>query len=194
MLETIREYALEQLAAAGGLDDARRRHARAFAALTEQAESGIKGPAQAEWFARLDADAENLRAATAWALADGDTDTALRLAGGIVRFWAARGALTERREVLATALGAGAGSPGPRVNALQAAGVMAAEGGDFDVAGDHFNAALAAGACGERPRPRRTAPEQPRDAGDVRRRPRAGGAPLRGSRRDLARRSATRSA
>ena len=142
MFESIRAYALEQLAAAGGLEHARRRHARAFAALTEQAESGIKGPAQAEWFARLDADAENLRAAAAWALTDGDTDTALRLAGGIVRFWAARGALTERREVLATALGAGAGSPGPRVNALQAAGVMAAEGGDFDAAGDHFNAAL----------------------------------------------------
>ncbi|HET8757311.1 MAG TPA: BTAD domain-containing putative transcriptional regulator, partial [Solirubrobacteraceae bacterium] len=57
MFESIRAYALEQLAAAGGLDGARRRHARAFAALTEEAESGIRGPAQASWFARLDADA-----------------------------------------------------------------------------------------------------------------------------------------
>ena len=142
MLESIRAYALEQLTAAGGLDDARRRHARAFAALTEEAEDGIKGPGQARWFARLDADAENLRAATTWALVDGDTDTALRLAGGLVRFWAARGALTERREALATALAAGAGRPGPRLNALQAAGVMAAEAGDFDAAGVHFNAGL----------------------------------------------------
>jgi predicted ATPase/DNA-binding SARP family transcriptional activator len=142
MFESIRAYAHEQLAAAGGLDDARRRHARAFAALTEEAESGIKGPGQARWFARLDADAENLRAATAWALADGDTDTALRLAGGIVRFWAARGALTERRELLATALAAGAGSPGPRLDALHAAGVMAAEAGDFEAAGIHFGTAL----------------------------------------------------
>jgi predicted ATPase/DNA-binding SARP family transcriptional activator len=142
MFESIRAFALEQLAEAGGLEGARRRHARAFAALTEEAESGIKGPAQAKWFARLDADAENLRAATAWALADGDTDTALRLAGGLLRFWAARGALTERRGLLATALTAGAGSPAPRVNALQAAGVMAAEAGDFDTAGVHFNAAL----------------------------------------------------
>jgi predicted ATPase/DNA-binding SARP family transcriptional activator len=153
MFDSIRAYALEQLAAAGGLDDVRRRHARAFAAVTEEAESGIKGPGQARWFARLDADAENLRAATAWALADGDTDTALRLAGGIVRFWAARGALTERRGVLATALAAGAGSPGPRVNALQAAGVMAAEAGAFDAAGVHFNAALQlARAVGDRSR------------------------------------------
>ena len=142
MFESIRAYALEQLTAAGGLDDARRRHARAFAAFTEEAENGIKGPSQASWFARLDADAENLRAATAWALVDGDTDTALRLAGGLVRFWAARAALTERREVLATALAAGAGHPGPRANALQAAGVMAAEAGDFDAAGVHFNAGL----------------------------------------------------
>jgi predicted ATPase/DNA-binding SARP family transcriptional activator len=153
MFESIRAYALEQLSAAGGLDDARRRHARAFAAYTEQAEDGIKGPAQAVWFARLDADAENLRAATAWAIADGDTDTALRLAGGLVRFWAARGALTERRGLLATALAAGAGSPAPRVNALQAAGVMAAEAGDFETAGAHFNAALElARAVGDRAR------------------------------------------
>ena len=153
MFESIRAYALEQLAAAGGLDDARRRHARAFAAFTEQAEDGIKGPSQAEWFRRLDADAENLRAATSWAIADGDADTALQLAGGLFRFWAARGALTERRGLLATALAAGAGSPAPRVNALQAAGVMAAEAGDFDTAGVHFNAALElARAVGDRAR------------------------------------------
>ncbi|HEX5618249.1 MAG TPA: BTAD domain-containing putative transcriptional regulator [Solirubrobacteraceae bacterium] len=153
MFESIRAYALEQLTAAGGLDDARRRHARAFAALTGEAESGIKGPAQASWFARLDADAENLRAATAWALIDGETDTALRLAGGLLRFWAARGALTERREVLATALAAGAGSPAPRVTALQAAGVMAAEAGDFDAAAVHFDAGLQlARAVGDRER------------------------------------------
>jgi predicted ATPase/DNA-binding SARP family transcriptional activator len=153
MFESIRAYALEQLTAAGGLDDARRRHARAFAALTEEAESGIKGPAQASWFTRLDADAENLRAATTWALVDGETDTALRLAGGLLRFWAARGALTERRETLATALAAGAGSPAPRITALQAAGVMAAEAGDFDAAGVHFDAGLQlARAVGDRAR------------------------------------------
>ena len=153
MYESIRAFALEQLGAAGGHDDARRRHARAFAALTEEAEDGIKGPAQAEWFRRLDADAQNLRAATSWALADGDTDTALRLAGGLFRFWAARGALTERRGLLATALAAGAGSPRPRVNALHAAGVMAAEAGDFDVAEGHFSSALElARAVGDRAR------------------------------------------
>src|SRR6202008_3344813 len=53
----------------------------------------------------------------------------------------------------ATALAAGAGSPGPRVNALQAAGVMSAEAGDFDTASAHFNAALElARAVGDRAR------------------------------------------
>ena len=107
MFGSIRAFALEQLGTTGALEDARRRHARSFAALTEEAEGGIMGPSQAEWFRRLDADAENLRAATSWALADGDTDTALRLAGGLLRFWAARGALTERRALLATALAGG---------------------------------------------------------------------------------------
>ncbi|HET8756269.1 MAG TPA: tetratricopeptide repeat protein, partial [Solirubrobacteraceae bacterium] len=95
----------------------------------------------------------NLRAATRSALVDGETDTALCLAGGLLRFWAARGALTERREALAMALAAGAGSPGPRVTALQAAGVMAAEAGDIDAAGVHFNAGLQlARAVGDRER------------------------------------------
>jgi predicted ATPase/DNA-binding SARP family transcriptional activator len=143
MLESIRAYALEQLSESGGLDEARRRHARAFAALTEEAEGGIQGPAQAAWFARLDADAENLRAATAWATSTGDTDTALRLSGGLFRFWATRGAITERREALAAALASGEGSGEPRLNALHSAGVMAAEAGDFAAAESHFTAALA---------------------------------------------------
>jgi predicted ATPase/DNA-binding SARP family transcriptional activator len=142
MLGVIRAFALEQLVASGGHDEIRRRHARYFAGLTEEAEGGIQGPAQAIWFARLDADAENLRAATAWAVDGGEADTALRLSGGLFRFWAARGAITERREALAAALASGDGSAEPRLNALHAAGVMAAEAGAFTAAESHFTAAL----------------------------------------------------
>ena len=142
MLGIIRAYALEQLAGSGGYDEVRRGHARFFALLTEEAEGGIQGPAQAAWFARLDADAENLRAATAWAVDGGEADTALRLSGGLFRFWAARGAITERREALAAALASGEGSAEPRLNALHAAGVMAAEAGAFTAAESHFTAAL----------------------------------------------------
>jgi predicted ATPase/DNA-binding SARP family transcriptional activator len=139
MLESIRAFALEQLTEP---DDARRRHAHAFAALAEVAEEGIRGPSQSEWFVRLDADAENLRAATAWALADGDTDTALRLGGGLWRYWLARGHITERRAALAQALALDGGRPDLRVNALNAAGVMAGEAGDFAAARELFTEAV----------------------------------------------------
>ena len=142
MLDSIRDYAVEQLTAMDRIDATRSRHARAFAALAEEAEGGIQGPAQAAWFSRLDADAANLRSATTWALVDRDTDTALRLSGGLSRFWAARGALAERRTALEAALASGEGRPELRLDAHRAAGVMAGEAGDFDAAKTHFTEAL----------------------------------------------------
>jgi predicted ATPase len=46
MLEMIREYALEQLTAAGEVDHARRRHAAYYAAFAEAARGQLFGPAK----------------------------------------------------------------------------------------------------------------------------------------------------
>ena len=75
MLETVREYALEQLA---DPDAVRDRHARAFAELFEGAEAGMRSAELPHWLARLDADHDNLRAALRHATAAGDAETALR--------------------------------------------------------------------------------------------------------------------
>ncbi|GLW30369.1 ATP-binding protein [Actinoplanes regularis] len=72
LLETIRQYGVEQLTAAGELDDARGRHLRWCQA---QAEELVRtGP---DWRIRFDAVGDDLRAAQAWA---GDFGLAKRLA------------------------------------------------------------------------------------------------------------------
>jgi predicted ATPase/class 3 adenylate cyclase len=104
MLETIREYALELLDAAGGSVDARRRHAEWFLALAEQADVESRTGDQAAWFDQLDADNANLRAALDWAEETRDGELMLRLATALWGFWATRGHIAEGSRVLEEAL------------------------------------------------------------------------------------------
>ena len=72
MLETLREYALEQLAKSGEADELRRRHAEYFLAQVETAEPYLDGPDQAVWFDYLAQELDNLRAVLSWSLASND--------------------------------------------------------------------------------------------------------------------------
>ena len=66
MLETLRQYAADQLAAAGEADEVTRRHAEYFRDLALEAEMGLRGHGQRATLARLREDQPNLRAALAW--------------------------------------------------------------------------------------------------------------------------------
>ncbi len=68
MLETLREYALERLAAEGEFERLRDWHACYYLKKAEAAELGLKGPQQLEWLARLTADRDNFSAALEWSL------------------------------------------------------------------------------------------------------------------------------
>ena len=142
MLETVREYALERLAESGEADAVRDRHARAFAALMEGAEAGLHSRELPAWLARLEADLDNLRAAVRHAAATGDAAVALGLVAALWRFWAARGNLSEWRALATAALATGEGPPELRVRAVNAAGVLASEQGDFAAAQAHFEEGL----------------------------------------------------
>ena len=76
MLETIREYGLEQLVAHGPVEETRRAVADYFVALAEQAEEELQGPHQAEWLDRLEADLDNLRMAILSLIEETDAESA----------------------------------------------------------------------------------------------------------------------
>ena len=69
MLETVREFVAERLAARPDAAEVGRRHAGYYRALAEQADRPLRDTGQGEWLERLDAEAGNLAAAVRWYLA-----------------------------------------------------------------------------------------------------------------------------
>jgi DNA-binding CsgD family transcriptional regulator len=115
MLETIREYGLECLAASGELEITRRAHAVYYLALAQEAQPYLQGAEQTRWFARLEQERENLRTALSWLLErvrmEGQTEEgreqaerALRLCVALFPFWYNRGYLREAWTELSRAL------------------------------------------------------------------------------------------
>ena len=66
LLETIREFSLDQLEAAGEVGEARSRHADYFLDLVETADPLLIGPDQVTWLDRLEQEHGNLIAALTW--------------------------------------------------------------------------------------------------------------------------------
>ncbi len=132
MLETVREYATERLAASGEEAAARARHAAYFLALAERAEPHLwGGPDQRAWVERLEAEDDNLRAALAWAAARGDAALDLRLGAALGQFWFLAGRAAEGRRHLDRALAvAPAGAAMLRARALACVGRMAIQQAD----------------------------------------------------------------
>ena len=88
LLETMRAYARQQLAAAGELDRLRHRHAEHYTAFAERAGPELVGPAQLEWQPRIRAERDNLQAAVTWALTSGGQvrPLAFRIVAALVAF------------------------------------------------------------------------------------------------------------
>lgn len=143
MLETIREYALERLAAEDGSAETPKLHAAFFLDLAQAGESELEGPNQLEWVDRLDAERGNLRASFAHLLASGRPTDALALATGLRRFWHIRGHLVEGRGWLETALAEAPAEPGELWSrALNGVGMLSGEQGDVAAAEAAFEASL----------------------------------------------------
>jgi predicted ATPase len=80
MLETIREFGLEQLAVSGQEATIRSRHADWCLAFAERARPHVKGPQAARWLEALEQEHANLRAALQWAVNDAQGAIGCRLA------------------------------------------------------------------------------------------------------------------
>ena len=134
MLETIREYALERLAAAGETERLQRIHAAYHLEFAEDADAGLLGGGrQAEWLDRLEADHDNLRAALSCFARSGPAEHGLRLAAALRRFWRARGYIAEGREWTAELLAhpEARTRDRARARALHAAGFFTSQQGDY---------------------------------------------------------------
>jgi predicted ATPase len=99
MLETIREFGLEQLEASRELDRTRARHAAFFLGMAERAEPELLGHDQVSWMHKLSADYDNIRAILAWSR-DGliEAEVGLRLVGALGSFWMWWGDIREGRQ------------------------------------------------------------------------------------------------
>ncbi|MCH8275181.1 MAG: tetratricopeptide repeat protein [Armatimonadetes bacterium] len=140
MLETVRQYADGKLSDSEELEEFRARHCSWFQEFAKDAEPNLSGPHQGEWFERIEADLDNVRAALTWTVSANDR---LAMATSLWLFWYVRGlvaegrgwldgALSHRVEVTDDVLG----------KALTGAGVLATAQGEYDTAETHLSESL----------------------------------------------------
>jgi non-specific serine/threonine protein kinase len=135
MLETIREFAAERLAASGEAPMLRQAHAAFFLALAEAAAPELTGSTARLWVDRLAVDHDNLRAALGWLAETGRWLDCLRLATVLGRFWARHGHLSEGRGWLERTLDpdrTGEAPPDLRALASHELCIIALHQGDYD--------------------------------------------------------------
>lgn len=104
MLETIREFGLDALAATDDADDVHGRHAAYFTALAEQIDLQIDGPKASVLLGQIDQDRPNLRTALEWLIEQQVAQDALRLASSLWRYWRIRGFISEARDAFSRTL------------------------------------------------------------------------------------------
>ena len=143
MLETIREFGLERLAASGEEAATRDAHAAHFLTLAEQLRPRIDSPEGTAVLARLEEEHPNLRVALGWAVERGDAALGVRFGAALWKFWLVRGHLAEGATWLERALGLpGESPPAVRADALYGAGQFARLRGDVALAVAHGEEAL----------------------------------------------------
>ena len=147
MLETIREFALQMLAAAGEETAFRRRHRDWCLALVAEADRHQKDAYQGRWLDRLDVEHNNLRAGLTWCVARRDLSDGLRLGAALWWFWYIRGHVVEGRDWYRRLfeLDQNEVASRERAEALFGAGQLAMEQGDYEEAAQRGEKSLEIG-------------------------------------------------
>src|SRR5262245_46474884 len=122
LLETIRAYAGERLAASDSESTARRRHAAHYVALAEHAAQQLQTSDQRVWLDRLAAEQPNLRASLAHSIRTGDIESAWRSVAALQRFWDVTGQRREAQDWIRRTLAIG----DPPASPIAVAGLAAA--------------------------------------------------------------------
>ncbi len=149
MLETVREYALEQLKATEEIPPVQGAYARYYLSIAQTAEPHLVGAEQRLWLNRLEREHHNLRAVLRWAVERNDETAAeigLLTCVALGRFWTYRGHLIEGRDYLANLLALSV-APNPnlkraRTLALNTAGLLAIRRSAYDEAASLFESSM----------------------------------------------------
>jgi len=144
LLDTIREYASEQLAARGETAAIQARHRDRFVALADEAAAKLAGADQRRWLDRLELEHDNIRAVLDRAVATSDKSTAILLAFAMWRFWQKHGHLAEARRRLEGMNAAEWSKVDPRLRAklLEALGGVCWWQADIESMGRYYRDAL----------------------------------------------------
>lgn len=143
MLETIREYAHEQLAASGEEEAIHRRHLRHIAARAEQLTSESTTRDWEHRLLQLQPELGSIRAALVWGL-EHDPVAAARLAGALDEFWIFNGLFAEGRMWVERSLTTSSTLPSSvRVRLLTTAGWLAKDQNDLVQAEAYLATAVA---------------------------------------------------
>jgi non-specific serine/threonine protein kinase len=156
MLETIREFASERLAASEDERPTRERHAAWVIALATEAAGELFGRNEVAWLDRLESEHDNIRAALTWLLAAGDHQRALAITGAIWWFWETRGHGREALTWMEQALAGAADDAAARIDTLVGGTWIAGLLGDPIRAGRYAEEAVALAKTGDEARLGRT--------------------------------------
>jgi predicted ATPase/DNA-binding winged helix-turn-helix (wHTH) protein len=146
LLETVRQYARDRLREKGEEARSQERHLAYFLRVVEEAEPKLTGVDQQVLLDLLETENDNLRSALASSLFEGGKAVGgLRMTGALWRFWLVRGHVGEGRSWLAALLAAASDTQpaAARAKALNGAGVLAWQQGDFPAARAHHEDSLA---------------------------------------------------
>ena len=135
LLDTVRDYALERLAEAGGLAAAREAHAEYFATLAEGARTGLRAREWQTWMRRLELEHDNLWAALTYAREAPDPLAVARLGVGLGWYFGTAERVSEGRAFVEAALASADEAPLPlRVEILAYICYLATEEDDLEAA------------------------------------------------------------
>lgn len=144
MLETIREFAVEELVAAGEAESSWDRHLLWSSSLAQRAWYGFWGSDMRTWLATLERERDNVREALEHAAGSGDPVVGMRLAGCMWPYWDVRGQYRDGERRVRALLDRSTDLPpsAARGRALHAHGWLVALMGDFDAALESMRAGL----------------------------------------------------
>ena len=144
LLDTIRDYAAEQLEADGEVERIRARHRDWYVALVEQAAPELSGTDQRRWLDRLELEHDDIRAVLDRAVAVPDPPVAIGVAFSMWRFWQKHGHLAEARRRLEAMAAEPWSRDDPRLRAklLEALGGTCWWQGELDDMAKYYREAL----------------------------------------------------